>query len=63
MVDDAQIGKVIIEMLTTIANFLATYILMSVAIFLLGGVLLLAKELKNDRRGVAFTEKYCDKRL
>lgn len=57
------IGRYFGNNINTIANFLATYKLVLVAIFLLGGVSLLLKELIDDRRAVAFTEKYCEKRL
>ena len=40
-----------------IANFLAQYKVVFVATFLLGGVLLVAKGLMDDRRDVVFTEK------
>lgn len=57
------IGRYFGENINTIANFLAQYKLVFISMFLLGGVVLLVRELKGDRRTVAFTEKYCEKRL
>ena len=57
------LGRYFGNNINTIANFLAEYKLVLVAGFLLSGVLLLAKEFMDDKRGATFAEKYCDKRL
>ena len=51
------IGRYFGDNINMIAKFLAEYKLVFVAIFLLGSVLLLAKELRNDPRGAATSEK------
>jgi len=51
------IGRYFGNNINTIANFLTQYKLVLVGIFLIGGVLLLAKNLMDDRRDIAFTGK------
>ena len=51
------IGRYFGNNINAIANVLIQYKLVFIAIFLLGGVLLLAKALMDDRRDAAFTEK------
>ena len=51
------IGRYFGNNINTISSFLTQYKFVLVAIFLLGGVLLLAKKLMDDRRDIALTEK------
>ena len=51
------IGRYFGNNINTIANFLTQYKLVFIASFLIGGVLLLAKNLMDDRRDIAFTGK------
>lgn len=51
-----MIGRYFGNNINTIANFLAEYKLVLIAIFLLGGISLMLKEWMNGQRDVAFTE-------
>jgi len=58
-----MIGRYFGNNITMIVNFLAAYKLMLIALFVLSGVALLAKEWMDGRKDVPFTKKYCDKGL
>ena len=51
------IGRYFGNNINTIANYFAHYKLLLVALFLVGGVLVLTKGFKNNQRNIALTEK------